>query len=42
MKDYGLPTILPKYLEAKDCRLFLVLVSYSIITENNVAQHSIA
>ncbi len=32
MEEYKLPDILGKYLEVKDCGLFLDLAAYSIIT----------
>ena len=37
--DYGLPEILGRYLPAKDVGLFLDLAAYSIVEEDNRAQH---
>jgi transposase len=39
MKDCGLPLILARHLGAKDTGLFLDLVAYSIICENNAGQY---
>ena len=37
--DYGLPEILGRYLPAKEVGLFLDLAAYSIVEEDNRAQH---
>lgn len=39
LEEYELPDILGKYLEKKDLGLFLDLVAYTIVTENNAAQY---
>ena len=39
VNDYGLPEILGRYLPAKDVGLFLDLAAYSIVEEDNRAQH---
>lgn len=39
VNDYGLPDILGRYLPAKDVGLFLDLAAYSIVEEDNRAQH---
>ncbi len=39
MEEYKLPGILCKYPGVKDCGLFLDLVAYAIVTENNAAQY---
>ena len=39
LEEYGLPDILGKYFEQKDLGLFLDLVAYTIVTENNAAQY---
>lgn len=39
MKETGISDILEMYFKSKDLGLFLDLVSYSIITENNAAQY---
>lgn len=38
-KDCGLPEILGEYFNSKDLGLFMDLVAYSIISENNAAQY---
>ncbi len=39
MVEYHLPEILGNYIESKDLGLFLDLVVYSIVTENNAGQY---
>lgn len=39
LEEYGLPDVLGKYFEKKDLGLFLDLVAYTIVTENNAAQY---
>jgi hypothetical protein len=39
MEGYRLPGILSKYMDAKDVGLFLDLVAYTIICENNAGQY---
>lgn len=39
INDYSLPEMLSEYFEEKDLGLFLDLVTYSIIAENNAAQY---
>ena len=39
MEDYDLFRILTKYFGAKDCGLFIDLVAYSIVCENNAGQY---
>ena len=39
LEEYELPDILGKYIEKKDLGLFLDLVAYTIVTENNAAQY---
>lgn len=39
MEEYRLPQMLEKYLEKRDTGLFLDLVAYSIVSENNAAQY---
>ena len=39
INDYNLPEILGRYLPAKDVGLFLDLAAYSIVEEDNRAQH---
>ena len=39
LKELGIPEILASYFDEKDLGLFLDLVSYSIVAENNAAQY---
>lgn len=39
MNDYGLPELLGRYFSEEELNLFLDLTAYSIISENNAAQH---
>ena len=39
LEDYKLPDILGKYVDENDLGLFLDLVAYTIVTENNAAQY---
>lgn len=39
LEDYKLPDILGKYMGSKELGLFLDLVAYTIVTENNAAQY---
>lgn len=39
LNGYKLPEILEKYLGKKETGLFLDLVAYSLISENNAAQY---
>ena len=39
LEEYNLPETLGRYLEKKDLGLFLDLVAYTIVTENNAAQY---
>ena len=39
LEEYNLPDILGKYVDENDLGLFLDLVAYTIVTENNAAQY---
>ena len=39
LREYGIPDILCKYMEEKDVGLFLDLVAYSIVSEDNAGQY---
>lgn len=39
LNEYNLPDLLSKYIEERDLGLFLDLVAYSIVTENNAGQY---